>query len=1147
MVVLAPTATCEPPPPEAWELPPAVPIERPLGTGGLHLYRAELAAGKNWRIVVEQRGIDVTVTAITPGGERLAPVDSPLDREGSESLILYSAPTSGTHSKTHSGTHSDTHSGTHSDTPGTYGIEIHAHEAWAPDGRYEIRLEAVEDPRFIAAEAARTKAARHYGKNERREALTAWRESLRQWRALDLPREATREMYCVAVLERLVSESTNALHSAEEALRRWQELGERYWEAATLNEIGLNHRDLDMPSQARKFFNRALELWRTVDNPYGVVTTRNNICLTHLTKGALRQGLTCYQPIFDDLGRLREPQLEAVVFLNVAWAYNRLGEPDAALEHYDRALMLMRQTHNRKGEAQTLNNLGELYETLGQPEQALASYELALERFRALDDLRWQGTVLNNIGHQYISLAEPQRAHAFLRESLDLRRAVGNRSGEMVTLNNLGQAYRQLGNQAEALSLFGMARQLAEELERPLMVAKALTNLAATRIEMGAPEKALGNAEVALDLFRTRGARSNEAEALFLIGRCQFLLGRPEKALAALDQALTLHRTVRNRSAQISTLTAMAQAERSLGDPNEAKIHLESALELIETLRVRIPNSELRATAQGSRRSTYDSYIDLLMEMHRNDPSAGYHLVALESSERARARSLLDLLNEDPGSLQQGVDPELLKQRTALMQRLNAKALRQEALMSAKPNPEQQVAELDLASVLHDLDRVEARIRTGSPHFAALTQPQPLDASEIRRLLDSETILLEYTLGEENSFLWLVTTENIHGFQLPPRAHIEALARRVHRGLSNPDTRNRRVETQEAAALSQILLGPVASRLDRQRLVIVADGALHYLPFAALPQPAVASTTQKDTTQKDTTQKDTTQKDTTPEGPVVPLLENHEIVHLPSASVLAVLRRELTLRKPADRWLVAVADPVFDLQDPRLLETAQTTTETPRPPETALKRSVVERSAERGVPLPLKRLPASRREAIAITALAPPGQARLLLGFAANRAAMFDEEMRQFQIVHFATHGVINAQTPRLSGLALSLFDEHQQAQEGFLRLHEIYNLRLQADLVVLSGCQTALGKEIRGEGLVGLTRGFMHANVPRVVASLWRVEDRATAELMTRFYHGISIDNLPPAAALRAAQRSIRRERRWKDPYYWSAFVLLGEWQPRS
>jgi CHAT domain-containing protein len=271
------------------------------------------------------------------------------------------------------------------------------------------------------------------------------------------------------------------------------------------------------------------------------------------------------------------------------------------------------------------------------------------------------------------------------------------------------------------------------------------------------------------------------------------------------------------------------------------------------------------------------------------------------------------------------------------------------------------------------------------------------------------------------------------------------------------------------------------------------------------------------------------------------LIVEHEVVMLPSVSVLAELRRELAGRKPATRAVAVLADPVFSRDDPRLQsvqEAARTGTQLLTP---ELGRSVRDVGlSETRFP----RLPFSRREAEAIVAAAPRGQAAKSLDFEASRAAAISAELSNYRIIHFATHGLLNSRHPELSGVVLSLVDRQGQPQNGFLRFHEIYNLKLPAELVVLSACQTGLGKEVRGEGLVGLTRAFMYAGAARVAASLWKVDDAATAELMKRFYRGIFDKRLRPAAALREAQIEMWRQERWRAPYFWAAFVLQGEWK---
>jgi CHAT domain-containing protein len=339
---------------------------------------------------------------------------------------------------------------------------------------------------------------------------------------------------------------------------------------------------------------------------------------------------------------------------------------------------------------------------------------------------------------------------------------------------------------------------------------------------------------------------------------------------------------------------------------------------------------------------------------------------------------------------------------------------------------------------------------------------------------------------------------------LPGGATIEAAARRAHDLLGSSHEFELGVQARWAALrLSEMVLAPVAGRLGTRRLVVVADGALQYVPFGALPAPG---------------------------APARPLILDHEIVTLPSASVLPRLRRHPRDRPVADRGVAIFADPVLTIDDPRVERSALP--------------SARAAEARSGTRVSLKRLPFSREESDTIAELAGPGGVFAVTDFAANRAAATATAIGRYQRLHFATHALIDTEAPRLSGIVLSQVTRAGTPQDGFLRLHDIYNMRLGADLVTLSACQTAMGKDVSGEGLIGLTRGFMFAGAPRVVASVWRVRDRATSELMRRFYDGMLTRRLPAAAALRAAQVSMLKEPRWAAPHYWAGFVLHGEWR---
>ncbi len=1075
-------------------LHPGETIEHVIASEEIHLFRADLAAG-HWLVTVEQQGIDIDLTA-TPSDSEPVVVDSPLDREGMESLLMAT------------------------ETPGSIEIAIRARERAAPPGRYEVQLVALADDsptakERIAAEIARTEAARSYagGAEGRLDAIDQYRAAARHWHHLGENGEETRDLYCAAVLLRIAGKTQEALEASQAVLPRWQALGDTYWEAATLNEIGLNQRALGEGQTARTMFHRANSLWRQADQDTIALHAQNNTCLTFLTQGDLKQGLACYQPLFDAAVLDQEPALAATIRTNMGWVYDTLGEPDSALEHYTRASALAQRAGDLLGQAQILNNLAKLKRKAGDLDQALADYEQALGIFRELKKERWEGRVLNNIAYTYLVLGEPQQAKALFRESLVLRREVGDRRGEVFTLTQAGHVFRHLGDLDQALERHQEATVLAAGLGDRRIQAMALTVLGWTHLEMADERQALALGQQALQLLQGLTEGASHAETLYLLGRAAGSRGMHRAALTDLETSLELLRKTRHYSKQAAVLTAIARSRRGLGNFEAARLDLEAALDLIEDLRTRVAATDLKASFQGSHRETFEAYIDLQMALHQLHPTASHNLTALSASERARARSLRDLLNEAGANIHQGVEPTLLEQRKALGRRLNAKAERRSALL-AKPHTAENLAEaeLEVASALRQLDRVEAQIRRTSPQFAALSQPSTLNASEIQPLLDDDTLLLEYTLATERSFLWLVSSQKIESFELPPRHEIEALARRFHGLLSKPGPQDRVEQIQTARTLAEMLLGPVVDRLGTHRLVVVADGALHYVPFAVLPLPTTSPT------------------------PEALLLTQHEVTHLPSAAVLGQLR-ELDKGPRAPGWLAMIADPVTASQDSRLADISVEAAGNIKEQSKNLVRSSLPETSP-GYP----RLPGSRKEAEAILPLAPLNRTLAVLGFQANLRTVFATDLSQHRIVHFATHGVIDTTTPRLSGLVLSLFDSSGHPRAGFLRLHDIYNLKLNADLVVLSGCQTALGREMDGEGLVGLTRGFMYAGAARVLASLWRIEDRATAELMTRFYRSMWADGATPAAALRSAQLSIRQERRWQDPYYWGTFVLQGD-----
>lgn len=988
-----------------------------LSAGQAQVHELGLEGGA-WLVTVEQIGIDVTVEV--PGG---IAVDSPFDRQGIETLLVTSPAPS---------------------------VTVRSREAGAPPGRYSLRVEEVEPDR-LEAETAMSRAGQAYfeGSGEgRKKALAEYLAAASLYKE---DRDRARALYAAAVLARLTGGTRQALELGERVLPLWQSLGDRLWEAATRNEIGLDLWLLGRMDEARASYEAALAIQREIGDRYGEAVSLSNLCASDLPRGKLREALACYDEALPRLREVKAAALEGAALTSSGRALDVLGQPDQALVRYEEALALTRSVGDRAAEAQVLNNLAVLHREMGELQEALTSHAQALEIFSSLQNRRGQARVLHNLGAIYQGLGEPRQAIAQYEQALPLWREAGDRAGEAATLLNLGRVHGALGEPKRALELQEQALAISRETGDRRGEGIALAQAGHARRVLGDPAAALASYGEALARLRSVGDVLYEADALRGQGLALALLDRREEALASLEQALTLARTARISAIEAGTLCDLARIESGLGRKDAARARSAQAIDVVEALRTRIGNPDLRSTFAATLHEAYELQIDLLMD-------AGQDRKALETGERARARTLLDLLGEAGIDLSQGADPGLVERKTALERRLSARA---ERLLREKDPAARGALLGEQATLLRELDLVDANIRESSPAQAALTRPQPARAAEIQALLDPDTLLLSYSLGETRSWLFAVTSESIESFELPARKRIEETARAVHAGLSVYDVAERAAESAKAAELSRLVLAPAAHLLDRrQRAVIVADGALHYVPFGVL-------------------------------------LERHEVVYLPSASALAVQRKRLASRPAAAGAVAVIADPAFD-------------------------------SA-------FERLPASRQEAEAIAGLAPAGGVRLALGAEAGRANVLGDRLGGYRTVHFATHGVLDAEHPVLSGLVLA---------DGFLNLRDVYGLTLGADLVVLSGCRTALGREIRGEGLAGLARGFFHAGAPRVVASLWKVEDRATAELMTRFYRGMWKDGLAPAAALRQAQLSIRQERRWRDPYFWAGFVLQGDWR---
>ena len=888
-----------------------------------------------------------------------------------------------------------------------------------------------------------------------------------------------------------------AIKKFEDALREFQKLGNNYWSGLSLHSLGSTHVQSSEFAKALTSFDQALPLFRAAGDKRREAGVYNFVGGIHDVLGNQSQALADFQKALEICEQVYDPPTKASVLNNLGKVHSDLSHWQISLDYYNQALPIFRLNASTGREATAIYNIGLLYYRLGDTERSLAHLDQALQLFRVAEDKDGEAITLSLIGYVYVALGEVERGLNYYSKALPLRRAVGDPRGEATTLDYSGVAHASLNQLQKALEYHQQALQLRRKIADPRNEALSLTNL----------------------------------------GHVYFLMNDAPKALASYREALTTFRALEDRNNAARTLAGLAKVQRSAGDLATARAGVEEALSLIEQVRSSAGSQQLRASYFASRQEPYKLYIDLLMQQHARDPQAGYDAQALAASERARARSLLELLNEANVDIRKGVNPELTERERDIAQMLNGKAQRQIRLLGQKNVQDQlNVVNKEIRELEDEYQKVQTAIRNSSPGYAALTQPQPLKLREIQEQLDPDTLLLQYSLAEERSYLWLVSQSTLRSYELPSLRQIEKSARDVYslltsRGSSvtaeSASQKQERIGDADSklsaasAELSRLILGPVAAELKGKRLVIVADGALQFIPFAALPSPA----------------------ETASNDGYRPLILDHEMISLPSASALAVQRKNLIDRDPAQNAVAVIADPVFSLGDERLTNRARNNgprTNTSAPASTRL----LEHLSAEGDKLKIRRLPFTRQEADRILAVSSEAKNLKATDFKANRSIATGTELSKYRYVHFATHGYLDSERPSLSAIVLSLVDQKGQPQDGFLRAHEIYNLTMPAELVVLSACQTGLGKEIKGEGLEGLTRGFMYAGARRVVVSLWNVNDKATADLMQRFYRGMLREKQSPSAALRKAQAEMWQQKQWQSPYYWAAFVLQGEWR---
>lgn len=894
------------------------------------------------------------------------------------------------------------------------------------------------------------------------------------------------------------------------------------------------------------------------------------------------------------------PQTDGSAALAQGRALLHRGNAEQALVALEQALKLYTAAGDAKGIAGSHDLLGDLYSRQGQYAVALSNYQEANKSYTAANDSYNANLMLAKTGDMYFRAGQNTEARTAYSQmivpAIDTS-AAGTAKEAQSKVSKVGGLFgkaRSLGSGTPSASTASDAASLGADVKNTIDQEKEKYRqyIIYSIYELGMGRLDFANNQ--LDSGKTHfsnalAAADNPFYGKFGQARRWRIASRTSLGDIAVIQgrypdAIKLYTAAADGATKDKRADLRWPAQRGIGrskwlmggqgDPKKSgKIREEAiaayrdALVTIEGIRQgSLGADESRSTFLASTKDVYDEAAGALSERALmastpGQPLSGAALTdaaeAFKIVEQSRARSLLDMLGESNVNITEGVPADLLQKKQDNLNRQQEIAQEQSGLGGSEAGQKKSNADLDaeLTQLSTEYDSIENQIRAASPRYSSLTLPQPLTLAEVQaQVLDDKTALVEYNLGTTDSYMWAVTQGGVALYKLPARSAVDQQAlelravmipeklrtpiaginlaptRGLGIGAAPPPAGNAGPFATASNNLYKTALEPAASMIGDKRILVVADGALNYIPFEAL----------------------VTAGGGTDYSALPYLVKTNEIDYAPSASVVAVIRKQ-TGARPAGKSVLLVADPVFNSNDPRAKGAPGTTTGGADTRGLGLSSALSDVAgtppdSSNGAPvqgLMLARLNGTRAEAeqIALITKQSGGTADIWLDLNANEASVQSKDLKSYRVVHIATHGLLNAERPQFTGLVLSLVGN--KTGDGFLRTDEIFNLKLGAPLVMLSACETGLGKEKRGEGVIGLTRAFMFAGAPTVGVSLWSVSDNSTALLMTDFYKRMFTgQGMAPGAAMQAAQQNMIAGKKYSAPFYWAPFVLVGEWR---
>ena len=828
----------------------------------------------------------------------------------------------------------------------------------------------------------------------------------------------------------------------------------------------------------------ALALIESVNNFDGIAAAYEQIGECYFAQDALAEGSRYYNLALRIWRQQRNLQRQVDVLINLGYLDMRRGEWLNGVSYLMQAQNLIDEESDPPRMARIASGLAYVFDEIGLPESALVHYQRAREYFRQTQETDSYNRMQLLTGYNY-----------FLQKKYS------------DSLKHLQQALLAFEDSAG---------------DSTLNIAECHEYMGLVYIDTGQYELALKHLQPSLAVYKKKKNRQGEAQVQAWLGQIYQQQGLISRARESYLAASRIFQEIPDQVKNASVRFTLGRLEFKDGNYEAAEGYLKESIENTETIRHDLSTRVFASAFSASVHERYEAYIECLMRKHKAQPSKGLDVLAFEASELARARALSELLRETRTTALVGVDQQLAQEEKSIRHAIRTTFDQTVAVLATDYKKEElDKLERSLTRLREQHKQSTAKLRLANPNYDKIEESTSYSLQQIQSLVieDDQTVLLEYLVGQNASYVWVIKRNGVKVFDLPKADLITAAVRRVYENVSNePDDENSKQLSKATAELAELILRPVAGELNAQRVIVVADGALNYIPFQLLPNLAANNE---------------------------PLVATYEVINAPSASILGQLRQEKQNRPFRTKVLAAFGDPVFAANYAQQKASASDEL-------TAFSRGTqtwqagwrgVELDADLLDPSVIQPLPHTKFELNNLRAIAGSG-AIVATGFDASREMLSRLDLSKYAILHFATHGVLHPDKPEFSGFFLSTVDTAGRSQDGFINLQDVYRLNAPVDLVVLSACRTGLGQEVRGEGLIGLTRGFMFAGASSVVSSLWRVDDEATSELMKYFYANMLQKGMRPAEALRAAQNTLRQDPTWQSPHFWAGFTLQGEFK---